>query len=103
MQGSGQSEAPPEYQEFLAQSRQLQHLRFREFLFDKQVDLYLYQVLHRHPPYTGFALDIARNGWAAIPELLTRLKATKYDSQKHYILVVFKEMAQFYYPVKDDH
>lgn len=95
-------QVPDEYRPFFDLPRRERVREFANFPIERQVDYYLVGVMYREPPEPGLNLVIARQGPAAIPALLRRLKAAQDVGEQTALISVFEIMARLYYSLKDE-
>ena len=69
--------------------------RLRKFLsypVDKQVDIYLYGMDSIAPSYTHFGDFLAYEGEDKVPYILERIKTSKEDSHKFYLMEIIRKI-----------
>src|SRR6266849_6787002 len=88
---------PFEYRWFFDLSPQQQHAEMKKFPIEKQIEYYLIGMSYVEPPEMGLADDIAREGKAALPVLMQKLREDKDEKNQVDIMLVLETMhARFY-------
>jgi hypothetical protein len=93
---------PPEYNAFFSLDWDQQIAKAEKFPIEKQIEYYLAGKKYVHPPSSTLLRVIAKQGKAAIPALLERIKKEDRDSGKIYLLEVFRNIHDFHYDLRGE-